>query len=376
LISNIYRIEMDKPPHVLMHFGMTGWIEFEHDDTAVYVKRKESDKGIWPPKFTKFELSLERAGASSGKKAKKEDAEDDDPAVVKLAFTDPRRLGRVRLIDCEASQIRKVPPLSANGPDPVSDKDVFTQAWFSALMGRKKMPIKACLLDQANLSGVGNWVGDEILFHAKVHPEQYTNTLSAAQLKAVFDSTIYVCDTACAALGDSKSFPENWLMRHRWGKGKGKDETKLPSGERISFVTVGGRTSAFVPSIQKKTGAVAANVDDGEGKKSKSKKKTPAAKQEVKQEVKEEPSKEVKKEVKQNGKRKKPEIEADEPDKAEEEEVKPKKRGRIVPKTEEPATNGTKKGTAKEAKKTNAKPVEKAVPAASSGRRRSARTNA
>jgi formamidopyrimidine-DNA glycosylase len=49
-------------------------------------------------------------------------------------------------------------------------------------------------------------------------------------------------------------------MKHRWSKGK--KEAKLPNGQKIIFLQVGGRTSAVVPSVQKKTGAVAADVQD------------------------------------------------------------------------------------------------------------------
>lgn len=50
-------------------------------------------------------------------------------------------------------------------------------------------------------------------------------------------------------------------MKHRWSKGK-KEGGKLPNGEKIIFLKVGGRTSAVVPSVQKKTGAVAADVKE------------------------------------------------------------------------------------------------------------------
>ncbi len=56
-------------------------------------------------------------------------------------------------------------------------------------------------------------------------------------------------------------------MRYRWGKGK-KDQNKLPNGEKIVFVKVGGRTSAVVPSVQKKTGPVAGDVKVENGEES------------------------------------------------------------------------------------------------------------
>ena len=49
------------------------------------------------------------------------------------------------------------------------------------------------------------------------------------------------------------------LVKHRWSKSK-KGSSKLPNGDKIVFLTVGGRTSAVVPNVQKKTGPVSADV--------------------------------------------------------------------------------------------------------------------
>ena len=68
-------------------------------------------------------------------------------------------------------------------------------------------------------------------------------------------------DCAVETLAESDKFPKDWLMKHRWGKGK-KDGGRLPNGEKITFLKGGGRTSAIVPSVQKKTGAVAGDVSE------------------------------------------------------------------------------------------------------------------
>ena len=103
---------------------------------------------------------------------------------------------------------------------------------------------------------------DEVLYNARIHPEQYSNTLSATQVKQLHKSIQYVCGFAVDSLADSSKFPEEWLFKHRWGKGKKDSASKLPNGARIVFLTVGGRTSCVVPSIQKKTEPVAKDVDD------------------------------------------------------------------------------------------------------------------
>lgn len=84
-------------------------------------------------------------------------------------------------------------------------------------------------------------------------------------------------------LGDSEKFPEDWLFKHRWAKGKKNQSSILPSGEKIEFVTVGGRTSAVVPAIQKKTGPGANEGNHSKG--SNSKRKRTSQKQEDDSEV-------------------------------------------------------------------------------------------
>lgn len=122
-------------------------------------------------------------------------------------------------------------------------------------------------------------LSDEILYHAKIHPEQYSNTLNEEQIKSLHSAMEYICSTSVDLLGDSEKFPEDWLFRHRWGKGKKNQSSVLPNGEKITFLTVGGRTSAIVPAIQKKTGPVSkdANDEDANGTKGSSKRKRGSA---------------------------------------------------------------------------------------------------
>ncbi|KAI1132902.1 formamidopyrimidine-DNA glycosylase [Nemania abortiva] len=242
-------LELDAPPHPVMHFGMTGWIHIRGEQTAYnrYAERMNgADKEAWPPKYWKFHL-----------------ATDSDPQVC-VAFTDARRFGRIRLVDCPGAEIRSNSPLVENGPDPVVDRDRFTEEYLSKKMKGRHVPIKALLLDQAMISGIGNWVGDEIMYQAELHPEQYSDDFSDVEIAKLYKAICYVCDTAVEHLGDSDKFPADWLFHHRWGKGKKDAATALPSGEKIIFVTVGGRTSCVVPSRQKKTGRVAPGVKEEE----------------------------------------------------------------------------------------------------------------
>ena len=246
-----------------MHFGMTGmsshqprcslsltpsqgWIHIKGDRTAYtnyYKKMKPEEMDVWPPKFWKFHLTTE------------------DPAV-EVAFTDPRRFGRVRLVDCPGESIRKYSPLVENGPDPVVDADRFTEEYLRNKMHSRHVPIKALILDQTVLSGVGNWVGDEVLYQAKLHPEQYCDDFSDEQIKKLYDAIRHVCQFAIEKLGDSDQFPKDWMFHYRWGKGAKGAAGHLPNGEKLAFLTVGGRTSCYAPEVQKKSGRIVPGVKE------------------------------------------------------------------------------------------------------------------
>jgi formamidopyrimidine-DNA glycosylase len=184
-------LEMSSPPHALMHFGMTGWIHFSNVHTGYYKPPKTEGERKWPPDYTKWRFVMEGS------------------PECEVVFVDPRRLGRVRLVDVPAEKMRGVPPLSANGPDPVVDKEVVTKAWLGERLRKKRVPVKAWFLDQGNLSGVGNWVADELLFQARVHPEQYSNSFSEEEVGRLHDALMLVCQTACDTLAISDDFPEN-----------------------------------------------------------------------------------------------------------------------------------------------------------------------
>lgn len=126
-----------------MHLGMTGWVKFSSEETGYYRSKKESqEEAEWPPKYCKFLMRFE-----------KETVLGEERDEVEVAFIDARRLARIRLVECEAGEIRNHSPLKENGPDPVVDKEKFTVEFLAALLRKKRVPVKALLLDQANISG-------------------------------------------------------------------------------------------------------------------------------------------------------------------------------------------------------------------------------
>ncbi|KAJ3057222.1 hypothetical protein HK097_010582 [Rhizophlyctis rosea] len=216
----------DRDVHPVLHLGMTGSVQIKGQAPLVYRDFKTASD-IWPPKYTKFVLKFK-----SG---------------TELAFTDPRRLSRIRLVK---GDVREQPPVSELGFDPsrnLPELDKFTE-----LIQKRNMPIKALLLDQSFSAGVGNWVADEVLYQANVHPAQNTQTLTSEELSNLHDKLYSVVQKAVEVNADSSQFPEDWLFHYRWSKGKKSDgKPKLPSGDSITFETVGGRTTAIVAAVQK-----------------------------------------------------------------------------------------------------------------------------
>lgn len=211
--------ETDASP--LFHFGMTGAMSVRGGGAMKY-KSFEVDTTSWPPRFAKLVVEFD-----SG---------------VALAYTDPRRFGKVRLV---RGDVLASPPISQLGFDPLlamPDPDAFAAAY-----ARRAAPIKAALLDQKIAAGVGNWIADEVLYQARVHPETPAKQLSRAQLERIRDEMGAVVRKSVEANADADAFPEDWLFHRRWGKVAGS-----VNGSRVEFITVGGRTTAFVPAVQKK----------------------------------------------------------------------------------------------------------------------------
>ncbi|XP_050943352.1 formamidopyrimidine-DNA glycosylase isoform X3 [Cucumis melo] len=164
---------------------------------------------------------------------------------VDLSFTDKRRFAKVSLLEDPAS----VPPISKLGPDALLEPMALDE--FIESLEKKKLAIKTLLLDQSYISGIGNWVADEVLYQARIHPNQSAATLSKESCAALHKSIQEVIEKALEVGADSSRFPNNWIFHSR----EKKPGKAFVDGKEIHFITTGGRTSAFVPELQKLTGA-------------------------------------------------------------------------------------------------------------------------
>jgi len=214
--------ELDHRPWPCLHFGMTGGFHTAPGGPRVKLKssRKRPDHA-WPPRFTKLHLVFDDGG--------------------ELVVADARRLGRIRLRQDPAHE----PPISLLGFD--AHRALPTPARFRELVRHRGAPLKALLLDQGFAAGVGNWIADEVLYQARLDPRRRASLLSDAEIERMRSALRHVMDTAVRLSNDSNRYPRGWLFHRRWGK---NPRALTRTGERIRHITVGGRTTAWVPTRQ------------------------------------------------------------------------------------------------------------------------------
>ncbi|MEO5668363.1 MAG: DNA-formamidopyrimidine glycosylase family protein [Bdellovibrionota bacterium] len=218
-------LELDRKPWPVFHLGMSGHVEILGAKGFERIwgrsETKPDGSATERPRFCKMLLTS---------------------ADVQAAITDPRRFGRIRL----AKNPLKEAPISKLGPDPLIDPPTAKE--LQILLTKRALPIKALLLDQKLFAGVGNWLADEILFQAGIAPQRPGKDLGAAEIKKLRSALLGVIRKAVAVDADYERFPKTWLFHDRWGKGK---ESYTSRGYQIRHDTIGGRTTAWVPELQR-----------------------------------------------------------------------------------------------------------------------------
>jgi formamidopyrimidine-DNA glycosylase len=165
-----------------------------------------------------------------------------------LRFMDARRFGRIAYLTKEVLQTE----LQRFGADPL---DVRREE-FQKRIGARRARVKALLLDQRVLRGVGNIYADESLWKAKIHPAHLGSRLTPSQMKDLYNALQEILRKAIVYRGssisdflDADGQPGEYQRHHRvYGReGKGCARCKTP----IRRVMVAGRSSYFCANCQK-----------------------------------------------------------------------------------------------------------------------------
>jgi formamidopyrimidine-DNA glycosylase len=160
-----------------------------------------------------------------------------------LVFSDPRQFGRVLFFKSKGE-----PPWWASLSKALTSTDFTRTVLREALQRHRRLPIKATLLLQQHFPGVGNWMADEILWQARIHPLTTSGDIDGAQLAVLWKSIRAVCLGALKHVGnDFSDPPRGWLFHERWSR-KGKCPR---DGMALKRDTIGGRTTAWCPKCQR-----------------------------------------------------------------------------------------------------------------------------
>jgi len=122
------------------------------------------------------------------------------PNGAQLVFSDQRRLGVIWLVEDAKIIIGKL------GPEPLARG--FTSEVLSKLLGEHHIPIKAALIDQKFIAGIGNMYADEILFAARIHPLRRTDSLSAKEIQSLHHS---IRDVLASAIGNKGASVDTYV---------------------------------------------------------------------------------------------------------------------------------------------------------------------
>jgi formamidopyrimidine-DNA glycosylase len=167
---------------------------------------------------------------------------------VKMFFIDPRKFGKFQLVYGESDSFLKL------GTEPLSDD--FTVAFLTRALTDRKIPIKAFLVDQSCIAGIGNMYADEALYAAHIKPMRLTDSLSAGDVDALYRSIRNVLRQAIAYGGASVSD----YMHPDGSKGRAQEYFKVAHrkgqncyicGRAIERAVVRQRGTYFCPFCQK-----------------------------------------------------------------------------------------------------------------------------
>jgi formamidopyrimidine-DNA glycosylase len=156
-----------------------------------------------------------------------------------LRYNNMRRFGGVWLARDEGERLKVTGPL---GPDAAS-LDLET---FDSLLRARRGGVKAALMDQRLLAGVGNLLSDEILWRAKVHPATPVRHLSPSRRLRLYEALR-------AAVGESVRYGRvphggRWLTRVRDDR-----NARCPRcGITLKRATIAGRTACWCPRCQRR----------------------------------------------------------------------------------------------------------------------------
>jgi formamidopyrimidine-DNA glycosylase len=169
-----------------------------------------------------------------------------------LHYSDVRKFGRIQLVPTHKAF--EVSSLAKLGPEPLDESFAFDK--LGQRLARKKSTLKAALLDQRVIAGLGNIYADEALFRAGIYPGRKTDSMKVSEVILLYNSICEILTEGINAGGTSfrdyrdangqkGQFQENLMVYGRAGL-KCKE-----CGEILMKEKIAGRTTVYCPNCQK-----------------------------------------------------------------------------------------------------------------------------
>lgn len=171
---------------------------------------------------------------------------------LELRFSDTRRFGRFWLLS--KGEADPYSGVEALGVEPLSQG--LTAEYLRTHLGKRKKPIKECLMEQKIIAGIGNIYSDEILFSARLHPGRPASSLTADEWMRLAGT---IPEVLTYFIEKNAVTPEEYLQ------GKGQDYRNTPflqvygheggpctiCGTTLCRLVIGGRSSIYCSACQR-----------------------------------------------------------------------------------------------------------------------------
>ncbi len=163
-----------------------------------------------------------------------------------MRFIDSRKFGHLWLLADPADAMSRM------GPEPLEDS--FTAPVLAAALAGRKAPVKALLLEQSVIAGLGNLYADEALYLSGIHPERTANGLTDDELPRLHRAIVTALTRSVAAYAAARDaeWPDPPVALSPWTIPRSKSEPCPQCGGEVAMLRVRGRSSWHCPSCQPK----------------------------------------------------------------------------------------------------------------------------
>ena len=178
--AKVLMIDLSTDYSLLIHLKMTGQLVYVGEERFGAGHPNDSLVNELPDKSTRVTLVFEDG--------------------TKLFFNDQRKFGWMRLMP--TIEIPNISFMQKVGPEPLS-ADFTAKDFMQRLARRPKTNIKAALLDQSVVAGIGNIYADESLWGAKIHPQRLVSSLTEDEMTLLYSEMRSVMNLAVEKGGSS-----------------------------------------------------------------------------------------------------------------------------------------------------------------------------